>query len=171
MRPGWRGSGSIQSGATAAASIQSTPMSRRLIVLRVLGQADHPSLAACDPRIEELAAQRFEAFERAFLIRAHQPRIPRHIGGEDRGKPAGSGRSRSSIPEWRNPPVATSDHPKQREIARGCKRCADSSDVRGSASFQADTESPWRGLASNGSFLVRRGLMKDLRSTLGRRIP
>jgi len=29
------------------------------------------------------------AFERAFLVRSHQPRIPRDIGGEDRGKPAG----------------------------------------------------------------------------------
>jgi hypothetical protein len=42
-----------------------------------------------DFRIEELAAQCFEAFERAFLIRPHQPRIPRHIGGQDRGEPAG----------------------------------------------------------------------------------
>ena len=39
--------------------------------------------------IEELAAQRFEAFERALLVRLHQSRIPRHIGGEDRGQPAG----------------------------------------------------------------------------------
>jgi hypothetical protein len=38
--------------------------------------------------MEELAAQRLEAFERAFLVRAHQPRIPRHIGGKDRGKTA-----------------------------------------------------------------------------------
>ncbi len=42
-----------------------------------------------DLRIEKLAAQRFEAFERAFLVRPHQPRIPRHIGGEDRGETAG----------------------------------------------------------------------------------
>jgi len=37
-----------------------------------------------DFRIEELAAQRFEAFERAALIGADQPRIPRHVGREDR---------------------------------------------------------------------------------------
>ena len=37
-------------------------------------------------RIDELLAQRLEAFERAFLVRPHQPRIPRHIGGEDRGE-------------------------------------------------------------------------------------
>jgi hypothetical protein len=30
-----------------------------------------------DFRIEEFAAQRFEAFERAFLVRPHQPRIAR----------------------------------------------------------------------------------------------
>ena len=41
-----------------------------------------------DFRIDELAAQRLEAFERAFLIRPHQPRISRHIGGKDRGEPA-----------------------------------------------------------------------------------
>ena len=39
-----------------------------------------------DFRIEELAAQRFEAFERALLIRPHQPRIPGYIGSEDRGE-------------------------------------------------------------------------------------
>jgi len=42
-----------------------------------------------DFRIDEFAAQRFEAFERAFLVRPHQPRIPRDIGGEDRGETAG----------------------------------------------------------------------------------
>src|SRR6266851_4905527 len=42
-----------------------------------------------DFRIEELAAQCFEAFERAFLVRPHQPRIRRPIGGEDRGETAG----------------------------------------------------------------------------------
>jgi hypothetical protein len=40
-------------------------------------------------RIDEVAAQRFEAFERALLVRPDQPRIPRHIGGEDRGETAG----------------------------------------------------------------------------------
>jgi hypothetical protein len=40
-----------------------------------------------DFRIEKLATQRFEAFERAFLVCPHQPRIPRRIGGQDRGEP------------------------------------------------------------------------------------
>jgi len=39
-----------------------------------------------DLRIDELTTQRLEAFERAFLVRPHQPRIARHIGGEDRGE-------------------------------------------------------------------------------------
>jgi hypothetical protein len=42
-----------------------------------------------DRRIDKLAAQRFEAFERAFFVRAHQPRIPRHIGGENGGEDGG----------------------------------------------------------------------------------
>ena len=40
-----------------------------------------------DLRVDELATQRFEAFEGAFLVRPHQPRIPRHIGGKDRREP------------------------------------------------------------------------------------
>ena len=44
-----------------------------------------------DLRIEKLAAQRFEAFECAFLAHPPQPRIPRHIGGEDRGKATDGG--------------------------------------------------------------------------------
>ena len=44
-----------------------------------------------DLRVDELAAMRLEAFVRAFLVRAHQARIARHIGGEDRGETADSG--------------------------------------------------------------------------------
>ena len=36
----------------------------------------------------KLAAQRLEAFERPFLVGAHQPRIAGHIGGENRGEAA-----------------------------------------------------------------------------------
>jgi hypothetical protein len=36
-----------------------------------------------DLRIDELMAQRFQTFECAFLVRPHQPRIARYIGGED----------------------------------------------------------------------------------------
>ena len=55
----------------------------------VAGGLDDAALVLGHLRIEKLAAQRFEAFERAFLVRPHQPRIPRHIGGEDRGEAAG----------------------------------------------------------------------------------
>jgi hypothetical protein len=41
--------------------------------------------------VDELAAMRLEAFERAFLVRSHQPRVARHIGGEDRGETAFDG--------------------------------------------------------------------------------
>jgi hypothetical protein len=50
---------------------------------------DDAAMVLGDLWIEEFAAQRFEAFERALLIRPHQPRIPRHIGGEDRSETAG----------------------------------------------------------------------------------
>jgi hypothetical protein len=36
----------------------------------------------------EIAAQRFEAFERAFLVGAHQPRIADDISGQDRRQPS-----------------------------------------------------------------------------------
>src|SRR5216684_238059 len=53
--------------------------------------SDDAAVVLGDFRIEELAAQRFEAFECPFLIRPHEPRIPRHIGGEDRGETAAGG--------------------------------------------------------------------------------
>ena len=34
---------------------------------------------------------RLEAIERAFLVGPHQPRVARHIGGEDRGETAFDG--------------------------------------------------------------------------------
>ena len=55
----------------------------------VAGGLDDAAAVLGDIRIEKLAAQRFEAFERALFVRAHQPRIPRDIGGEDRGETAG----------------------------------------------------------------------------------
>jgi hypothetical protein len=68
----------------------------------VAGGLDDAALVLGDLRVEEVAAQRLEAFERAFFVRPHQPRIPRHIGGEDRGEAAGRGHS-SGIPLLRRP--------------------------------------------------------------------
>jgi len=49
---------------------------------------DEPAVRPGDFRIEELTPKRLEAFERAFLVCSHQPRISRHIGGEDGGETA-----------------------------------------------------------------------------------
>src|SRR5215472_7452758 len=55
----------------------------------VAGGLDDAAMVLDDFRVDELMAQRFEALERAFLVRPHQPRIPRDVGGEDRSKTAG----------------------------------------------------------------------------------
>ena len=44
-------------------------------------------------QVDELAAVRLQAAEGAFLIRAHQPRVTGHIGGEDCRKSARRSRS------------------------------------------------------------------------------
>ena len=57
----------------------------------VAGGLDDPAVMLGDLRIDQLAEMRLEPFVRAFLVGAHQARIARHIGGEDRGKTAGRG--------------------------------------------------------------------------------
>ena len=42
-----------------------------------------------DFRLDKLPEMRFEPVVRPFLIRPHQARVARHIGGEDRGEAAG----------------------------------------------------------------------------------
>jgi hypothetical protein len=44
-----------------------------------------------DLRLNELREVRLEPLVRALLIRAHQARVPRHVGGEDRGEAADRG--------------------------------------------------------------------------------
>ena len=58
----------------------------------IVGSLDDPSMTFADLWVDHFAQMRLEAFVGAFLIGAHQARIPRHIGGEDRGKAAGGGR-------------------------------------------------------------------------------
>jgi hypothetical protein len=41
-----------------------------------------------DVRVDQLATMCLEAIERAFLVGPHQPRVARHIGGENRGETA-----------------------------------------------------------------------------------
>jgi hypothetical protein len=55
----------------------------------VVGGLDQATAVLGDFRVEEVAAQRLEAFEGATLVGSDQPRIPRHIGREDRREPAG----------------------------------------------------------------------------------
>ena len=64
----------------------------------VAGRLDDPAPVLGDLRIDQLPAVRLEAFERALLVGAHQARIARHIGGEDRGKTAGRGHGCGSPP-------------------------------------------------------------------------
>ena len=54
-------------------------------------------IALRDLRIDQLAEMRFEAFVGSLLILAHQPRVARHIGGEDRGETAGHARAVSPV--------------------------------------------------------------------------
>jgi hypothetical protein len=54
------------------------------------GLNDAPAMLP-DLRVDELAAMRFEAFERPFLVDSHQSRVARHIGCENRGETAFDG--------------------------------------------------------------------------------
>jgi hypothetical protein len=65
---------------------------RKLHQQAVTGGLDDAAPVLPNLRIDQLPAMRVEAFERTLLVRPHQPRIARHIGGEDRGKSAGGGR-------------------------------------------------------------------------------
>jgi len=46
-----------------------------------------------DFSIDQLREMRLEAIVRSLLVRAHQPRIARHIGGQDRSETSGYGHS------------------------------------------------------------------------------
>ncbi len=54
----------------------------------VAGGLDDAAVMLGDLRIEELAAQRFEAFERAFLVRPHQPAVTGDVRRKDCSEPA-----------------------------------------------------------------------------------
>jgi hypothetical protein len=65
----------------------------------VAGILDDAAPVLRDLWIDQLTEMRLQALVRAFLIRPHQARIARHIGGEDRGETAGRGHG-SSSPPW-----------------------------------------------------------------------
>ncbi len=52
----------------------------------VAGRLDDAPVMLGDPRVDQLGPQRLEPHQRPFLVRPHQPRIARHIRGEDRGE-------------------------------------------------------------------------------------
>ena len=63
---------------------------RRLAAILAADVAGYSRLMGAD---EEGTHERLKALrrERAFLVRPHQARIPRHIGGKDRGEATGDG--------------------------------------------------------------------------------
>src|SRR5262249_49859484 len=65
---------------------------RKLDQHAVASSLDDAPVMLGDFRIDQLATMRLQAVERAFLIRPHQPRVARHIGGQDRGKATRRGR-------------------------------------------------------------------------------
>jgi hypothetical protein len=69
---------------------------RKFCEQSVAGMFDRAATVLRDLRVYQLVQMRPDAFVRARLVSAHQARIARHIGGEDRGKTADSGHSRRS---------------------------------------------------------------------------
>jgi hypothetical protein len=62
----------------------------------IAGGVDNPPMVLGDIRIDEFALEQLQPFERTLLVRPHQPRIARHIGGEDGCEPAGGGHDSAS---------------------------------------------------------------------------
>ena len=91
------------SGAHPALNLYSTPHSIddtwKFREHAVAGIFDDPTSVLIDLRINQFAEVGLEAFVGALLVLTHQPRISRHIGGEDSGEAAGRGHG------WGRPPV------------------------------------------------------------------
>ena len=71
--------------SSAAHGVHDTRKFRQKAIASVLYD---PAMMLADFRIDQFPEMRFEAFVRPLLIHPHQARIPRHIGGEDRGEAA-----------------------------------------------------------------------------------
>jgi hypothetical protein len=54
----------------------------------VTGQLEHPPIAACNSRDNEMFTQLFESFERTQFVQFHQAAVSDHVSGKDRGEPA-----------------------------------------------------------------------------------
>ena len=57
----------------------------------VAGVLHDPAPVLGDLRIDQLLEVSFEPLVRPLLVLPHQARVPRHIGGEDRGEAASGG--------------------------------------------------------------------------------
>jgi hypothetical protein len=69
----------------------------------VPGRLDDAAAVLLDLRVAQLAADRFQRGERAFLVRTHQPRISGNIGGQDRGEWRSLSIQPPILPsQWRN---------------------------------------------------------------------
>jgi hypothetical protein len=68
-------------------------MPKRESVHAIAGGLDDAAVMLANFRVDKLAAVRLQTVEGDFLIGTHQPRITRHIGGENCRKPARRGRS------------------------------------------------------------------------------
>jgi hypothetical protein len=66
---------------------------RKLHQHAVAGGLDDATVMLPDFRVDEFATMRLQPIDGTFLIGSHQPRITRHIGGQDGRKPARRGRS------------------------------------------------------------------------------
>src|SRR5215467_8406806 len=64
----------------------------------IAGIFDGTTVMLADLWVDQLDEMRLEAFERALFVGAHQARVARYIGGEDRGKTAGRGHGCGSPP-------------------------------------------------------------------------
>ena len=67
----------------------------------IAGIFDDTTVMLADLWVDQLDEMRLETFERALFVGAHEARVARYIGGEDRGKTAGRGHGCGSPPCYR----------------------------------------------------------------------
>ena len=83
-----------------ADGIHNTGKFRQQAIASIL---DRTAVVLFDLWIDKIAEMRPEAFVRPLFVGTHQARVPRHIGGEDRGETAGGGHYSSGMPALRYP--------------------------------------------------------------------
>jgi hypothetical protein len=63
----------------------------------VPGRFDNTAPVFCDLRVDNLRPDRPQLVEGSFLVSPDQPRVARHVGGEDRSEAAGNRHIRSPV--------------------------------------------------------------------------